>query len=136
MEPMNIVLLVLIGVLIIVYPIMAYFKNKKDKQKYQEMTNSFKRGDKVLTASGVYGTIVDLHQEGDKKIVTIETGMGKNKGYISLDALAIYSILPDEKVDAVQIDDVVQTESKEEVENDDEKLSRKEESKQSNQNID
>ncbi|MBO5394364.1 MAG: preprotein translocase subunit YajC [Clostridia bacterium] len=105
MEPMNIVLIVLIGLLVIVYPIMAYFKNKKDKQKYQEMTNSFKRGDKVLTASGVYGTIIDLHQEGDKKIVTIETGMGKNKGYLSLDALAIYSVLPDEKVEATPIAD-------------------------------
>ena len=37
----------------------------------QEQTNSLKRGDKVLTTSGVYGTIVDLHQEGDKTIVTI-----------------------------------------------------------------
>ena len=105
MEPMNIVLLVLIGLLIIVYPIMAYFKNKKDKQKYQEMTNSFKRGDKVLTASGVYGTIIDLHQEGDKRIVTIETGKGKNKGYLSLDALAIYSVLPDEKVEETKEED-------------------------------
>jgi len=89
-------LLVLIVVLVVAYPILVSSKNKKERQRFQEMTNSLKRGDKVLTASGVYGTIVDLHKEDDKTIVTIETGMGKNKGYISVDAYAIYTILPDE----------------------------------------
>lgn len=62
----------------------------------QEQTNSLKRGDKVLTTSGVYGTIVDLHLEEDKKIVTIETGTDKKKGYISVDAYAIYTVFKDE----------------------------------------
>ncbi|MBQ8792391.1 MAG: preprotein translocase subunit YajC [Clostridia bacterium] len=96
MDATTIVLLVLIVVLVIVYPIMVSARNKKERQKYQEMTNSLKRGDKVLTASGVYGTIVDLHMEDDKKIVTIETGMGNNKGYMAIDAYAIYTVLPDE----------------------------------------
>ena len=63
----------------------------------QEQTNSLKRGDKVLTTSGVYGTIVDLHLEENKKIVTIETGTEKNKGYISVDAYAIYTIFKEEE---------------------------------------
>ncbi|MBE7073837.1 MAG: preprotein translocase subunit YajC [Clostridiales bacterium] len=96
MDTTSIVLLVLIVVLVVAYPILVSSKNKKERQRFQEMTNSLKRGDKVLTASGVYGTIVDLHKEDDKTIVTIETGMGKNKGYISVDAYAIYTILPDE----------------------------------------
>lgn len=113
MGPMEIVLIVLIGVMIIAYPIMSYVKNKKDRQKMQEMTNSFKRGDKVLTASGVYGTIVDLHRDGEKQIVTIETGTGSHKGYISLDALAIYQVLSSE-MEAPKAEEVKEEEKKEE----------------------
>ena len=113
MGPMEIVLIVLIGVLIIAYPIMSYVKNKKDRQKMQEMTNSFKKGDKVLTASGVYGTIVDLHRDGEKTIVTIETGAGAHKGYISLDALAIYQVLSSE-MEAPKAEEMKEEEKKEE----------------------
>ena len=97
MDATQIILIVLIVALIIIYPIMIVSRNKKQRQQMQEQTNSLKRGDKVLTASGVYGTIVDLHQEGEKTIVTIETGMGNNKGYIAVDAYAIYSIIKDEE---------------------------------------
>lgn len=92
----QIILIVLIVALIIIYPIMIYVKNKKQRQQMQEQTNSLKRGDRVLTASGVYGKIVDLHQDGEKLIVTIETGTGENKGYLAVDAYAIYSIMRDE----------------------------------------
>ena len=92
MDTMTIIMLVLIGLIIVAYPIMMMRKNKKDKQNFQEMANSIKRGDKVTTYSGVYGTVVDIHQDGDRKIVTIETGMGKSKGYIGVVVEAIYSI--------------------------------------------
>ena len=92
MDTMTIVMLVLIGIILVAYPVMMMRKNKKDKQSFQEMANSIKRGDKVTTYSGVYGTVTDIHQDGDKKIVTIETGMGKSKGYIGVVVEAIYSI--------------------------------------------
>ena len=76
---------------------MISARNKKENQRMQEQTNSLKRGDKVLTTSGVYGTIVDLQLDGDKKIVTIETGTDSKKGYISVDAYAIYTIFKDEE---------------------------------------
>ena len=96
MDATQIILIVFIVLLIIIYPIMISTRNKKENQRMQEQTNSLKRGDKVLTTSGVYGTIVDLQLDGDKKIVTIETGTDKKKGYISVDAYAIYTILKDE----------------------------------------
>ena len=96
MEVTQIVLIVFIVLLVIAYPILVSTRNKKENQKMQEQTNSLKRGDKVLTTSGVYGTIVDLVMEADKKIVTIETGSGKNKGYLSVDAYAIYNVFRDE----------------------------------------
>lgn len=96
MDATQIILIVFIVLLIIIYPIIIATRNKKENQRMQEQTNSLKRGDKVLTTSGVYGTIVDLHLEGDKKIVTIETGTDKKLGYISVDAYAIYTIFKDE----------------------------------------
>lgn len=97
MDATQIILIVFIVVLLIAYPVMMYSRNKKENQRMQEQTNSLKRGDKVLTTSGVYGTIVDLHLEEDKKIVTIETGTDKKKGYISVDAYAIYTIFKEEQ---------------------------------------
>lgn len=102
MDATQIVLIVFIVILIIAYPVMMYSRNKKENQRMQEQTNSLKRGDKVLTTSGVYGTVVDLHLEGDKKIVTIETGTDKKKGYISVDAYAIYTIFNEEDEKAAE----------------------------------
>ncbi len=92
MDVTQIILIVFIVLLVIAYPILVSQRNKKEQQKLTEQTNSLKRGDKVLTSSGVYGTIVDLQLEGDRKIVTIETGTDKKKGYMSFDAYAIYTV--------------------------------------------
>ena len=97
MDATQIILIVFIVLLIIIYPILISARNKKENQKLQEQTNSLKRGDKIITTSGVYGTIIDLHLDDNKKIVTIETGTGKNKGYVSIDAYSIYTIIKDEQ---------------------------------------
>ena len=97
MNATQIVLIVFIVLLIIIYPILISHRNRRENQRVQEQTNSLKRGDKVLTTSGVYGTIVDLHLEEDKKIVTIETGTGNKKGYIAVDAYAIDTVFKDEE---------------------------------------
>lgn len=99
MDATQIVLIVFIAVLVIVYPIMMFTRNKKENQRMQEQTNSLKRGDKILTTSGIYGTVVDLHLEEDRKVVTIVTGTDKEKGYLSIDAYAIYKIFKEEKQD-------------------------------------
>lgn len=98
MDTTQIILIVVIALLLIAYPIMITVRNRKENQRMLEQTNSLKRGDKVLTTSGVYGTIVDLQLEQDRKIVTIETGTDKKKGYISVDAYSIYTIVKDEEV--------------------------------------
>lgn len=90
------ILIGFIVLLVIAYPILVSSRNKKETQKMQEQTNSLKRGDRVLTTSGVYGTIVDLEMSDEKKIVTIETGSGKKKGYVAVDAYAIYTVFKDE----------------------------------------
>ena len=87
----NYVLIGVVALLLIAMPIMMSQRNKKESQKIQEQTNSLKVGDKVLTTSGVYGTITELKFDDSKKIVVLETG-GKTKSYMSVDAYAIYTV--------------------------------------------
>lgn len=87
----NYVLIAVVALLLIAMPIMMNARNKKETQKVQEQTNSLKVGDKVLTTSGVYGTITELKYDDSQKVVVIETG-GKVKSYMSVDAYAIYTV--------------------------------------------
>ncbi len=102
MEVTQIILIVFIVVLIIMYPVMMYSRNKKENLRMQEQTNSLKIGDKVLTTNGIYGTIISIRDEFDRKVVTIETGDENNTGYVSIDAFAIYKIFDDGTVDGTQ----------------------------------
>lgn len=113
------ILLGVLGLLIICYPILMLRRNKKESQKFNEMQNSLKRGDKILTNAGVYGKIIDLKQDGDAKKVIIETGDGKNVSYLTIDAYAIYTILNDKPVEEPK-----KVEEKKEVKKADEKASK------------
>lgn len=96
LDAYQIILIVLIAVLVIAYPVLMFTRNKKENQRMTEQTNSLKRGDKVLTTSGVYGKIIDIKLEGTAKQVTIETGSDKFKSYMTIDAFAIYQVIKDE----------------------------------------
>lgn len=87
----NYILIGVVVLLLIAMPIMMNAKNKRESQKVQEQTNSLKVGDKVLTTSGVYGTITEVKFDDTQKMVVIETG-GKVKSYMSVDAYAIYTV--------------------------------------------
>ena len=91
----NYVLIAIVVLLLIALPIMMNARNKRETQKIQEQTNSLKVGDKVLTTSGVYGTIVELKFDDSQKVVVLETG-GKTKSYLSIDAYAIYTVFKSE----------------------------------------
>ncbi len=95
----NIVNYILIGIVVlmlIALPIMMNQKNKRETQKIQEQTNSLKVGDKILTTSGVYGTITEIKFDDTQKLVVIETG-GKTKSYMTVDAYAIYTVFKSEE---------------------------------------
>lgn len=91
----NYVLIGVVALLLIAMPIMMNARNKKETQKVQEQTNSLKVGDKVLTTSGVYGTITEIKFDDSKKTVVLETG-GKTKSYLTVDAYAIYTVFKSE----------------------------------------
>ena len=87
----NYVLIGVVVLLLIALPIFMNQRNKRETQKVQEQTNSLKVGDKVLTTSGVYGTITEIKFDDSKKTVVLETG-GKTKSYLTVDAYAIYTV--------------------------------------------
>lgn len=89
------VLIAVVALLLIAMPIMMNVRNKRESQKVQEQTNSLKVGDKILTTSGVYGTITEIKFDESKKQVVIETG-GKTKSYLTVDAYAIYTVFKSE----------------------------------------
>ncbi len=89
---MQYIMIAVVVVIIIAMVVMMSLRNKKETQKLQEQTNSLKVGDRVLTTSGVYGTVTELNFTDTQKLVVIETG-GKTKSYLTVDAYAIYSIL-------------------------------------------
>lgn len=98
-QPVQWVLLVVIILLVLCYPIFIVFRNKKEQEKATKLTNSLKVGKDILTSSGVYGTVVDIKDGENGKIVTIETGTDGYKSYLAIDVLAVYAVLnPDPEV--------------------------------------
>jgi len=100
---MEIAQYILIGVIVVMfigYFILSSRKTKAENQKIDERTNSLKRGDEIITTAGVYGKIIDIKKDGDIKKVIIETGDNDHKGYLTIDAYSIYSILNADKTPA------------------------------------
>ena len=95
-DVVNYILIGIVVLMLIALPIMMNQKNKRETQKIQEQTNSLKVGDKILTTSGVYGTITELKFDDAQKLVVIETG-GKTKSYMTIDAYAIYTVFKSEE---------------------------------------
>lgn len=119
LDATQIVLICLIAVLVIAYPILITRKNKKETQRMTELANSLKRGDKVLTTTGIYGTILEVRQDGTSKQVTIETGSGKYKSYMTIDAYAIYQVTNDKPLETAK--DVTKSDEKKDEKKEDKK---------------
>ena len=87
---------ILLGILVLFLigaPFVMRARNKREMANAQKMIDSIKKGDNVLTASGVIGKVISLDNKQGYKTVTIETGDEKHKGYITLDVAAIYANL-------------------------------------------
>lgn len=87
---------ILLGVLLLILvasPFLMKAKNKKEMENAQKLMDSIKKGDKVLTASGVIGKVISIDTKEGYKAVTIETGDEKHKGYITIDIAAVYANL-------------------------------------------
>ncbi len=95
------VLLALIVVLIVLYPVFTIYRNKKEREKFDQLAKDLKVGDKILTSSGTYGEIVSIDEREHGKVLTLKTGTDKHTGYLAVDILTVYSVFRDKpEIDA------------------------------------
>ena len=83
------------GILILGIAILFIFssmRNKKEMQSRQNLNDSLKKGVKIITYSGIYGTIVSMRETTDGKVVVIETGDDDHKSYMEIHGNSIASL--------------------------------------------
>lgn len=88
----EIILLVVLVVLLVAMFVMSYIKRKKYNQGLSSMREELKKGDKVMTDSGIVGEVVDSYTEEEYKYFVLKSGKGNNVGYFSVHANAIYYV--------------------------------------------
>lgn len=87
----DIALLVVLVLLLVLYPVMVFRRNKKEQTKQKELIENLKVGEYVLTYSGVFGKIVEMTEKEMGKFIVIETGE-KHKNYLTVSENAIYML--------------------------------------------
>ena len=60
----------LIMLMLVVFWLVMYRGNRKEKQKKQELLNSVAKNDRVLTIGGIIGTVVQV--KGDEIVVKVD----------------------------------------------------------------
>jgi preprotein translocase subunit YajC len=83
MEQQSFILLILMFLVVYLFMIRPQMKKQKQEKKFAQ---ELKRGDRVITKSGMHGKILDLNDDGT---CIIESGAGKIKferSAISMDA--------------------------------------------------
>jgi len=88
----EIILLVVLCVLLVAMFVMSYVKRKKYNEGLSSMREELKKGDKVMTDSGIVGEVVDSYTEEDYKYFVLKSGKGDKVGYFSVHANAIYYV--------------------------------------------
>lgn len=85
---MLIFLIVILGAFLV----MTFMKQKKEKNSHDEMIAGIKKGTKIVTTAGVYGTVDCIENTTDGKVVTILTGNAKNQTSMTIHINAIMGI--------------------------------------------
>jgi preprotein translocase subunit YajC len=79
---------ILFGSIILIFYFMIIRPQQKRTKERQKLIESMKKGDKVITSSGMYGTVAGL----DEKTVLVEIA---DKIKVKLDRSAIATIISD-----------------------------------------
>ena len=88
----EIILLIVLSVLLVAMFVMSYARRKKYNEGLSSMREELKKGDKVMTDSGIVGEVVDSYTEEDYKYFVLKSGKGDKVGYFSVHANAIYYV--------------------------------------------
>lgn len=63
---------ILIGAMLVLYYVMLILPQQRERKKRQELLNSLKKNDRVVTTSGMIGTVANVSQDG--KEITLKFG--------------------------------------------------------------
>lgn len=88
----NIILFAVLLGLLILYPVLMVRRNKKEQEKQKNLINGLKKGEYVITYSGVFGKITEIIEKEVGKFIVIETGE-THKTHVTLSENAIYMIV-------------------------------------------
>ena len=88
----EIILLVVLVVLLVGMFVVSYMRKKKYNQGLSSMRDELKKGDKVMTDSGIVGEVVDSYTEEEYKYFVLKSGRGNNVVYYTVHANAIYYV--------------------------------------------
>lgn len=92
-------MLLLLLVLAVAMVVPTYLKQKKEMNNRQELSDSIKKGTKIVTTAGVYGVVESVEETTDGKVVTIITGSSKNPCTMTIHINAIMGIDNKTKID-------------------------------------
>lgn len=88
----SIVLFAVLIILIVLSPIFMMRRNKKEQEKQKSLISSLKKGEYVITYSGVFGKITEIIEKEVGKFIVIETGEA-HKTYVTVSENAIYMVV-------------------------------------------
>ncbi len=94
---LEIILVVVLIVLLVALFVISSMKKKKFNAEMGQMREELKKGDKVMTDSGVVGEVVDSYVEEEYKYFILKSGKGENTGYFTVHANAIYYVFGKEQ---------------------------------------
>ena len=118
--------IIMLVLMFIAYPILISKKNKREQERQQQLINSLKKGEYILTYSGVFGKITEILEKEFGKFFVIETGE-KHKSYMTVSENAVYMLTNNNPKSYNKDGEVIPTESKQE--NEEIKSEEKEEEK-------
>ncbi len=95
----NIIALIIIVVLLVGMMIFSYMRKKKYNNELGQMRKDLKIGDKVMTDTGVVGTLVDTYEEEGYQYFVLKSGAGNHFGYFAVHANAIYYVFGKDKAE-------------------------------------
>ncbi|MBQ7352094.1 MAG: preprotein translocase subunit YajC [Clostridia bacterium] len=85
-------MLIVLIVAVIAMFVPPFIRQKKEMTARNELNESLKKGVKIITTAGVYGTIESIEDTTDGKVVTIVTGTSKNPTTMTIHINAIMGI--------------------------------------------
>ena len=91
------VLMLAILAFLVVLMVLGYMKRRKFNTQLQDLRDNIKKGDKVMTDTGVVGEIAEVETEGEHKYFVIKSGTDDKFGYVKVHANAIYYVFNNEE---------------------------------------